>query len=77
VRDPWTRVGPARSGLTGTFFRPCSAAYIGWIVVSIRAAKRFVDDPVATLRKLGQPEMQKRFNYPMKDKGNNPPRKDD
>jgi hypothetical protein len=29
VRDPWTRVGPARSGLTGTFFRPCSAAFIG------------------------------------------------
>ena len=39
-------------------------------------AKKFVDDPVATLRKLGQPEMQKRFNYPMKDK-DNPPRKDD
>ena len=35
-------------------------------------AKKFVDDPVATLRKLGQPEMQKRFNYPIKDKGNNP-----
>jgi hypothetical protein len=28
------------------------------------------------LVKLGQPEMQKRFNYPMKDK-DNPPRKDD
>ena len=40
-------------------------------------AKKFVDDPVATLRKLGQPEMQKRFNYPMKDKANNPPRRDD
>ena len=38
-------------------------------------AKKFVDDPVATLRKLGQPEMQKRFNYPMKDKGNDPPHK--
>jgi hypothetical protein len=35
-------------------------------------AKKFVDDPVATLRKLGQPEMQKRFNYPMKDKNNDP-----
>jgi hypothetical protein len=35
-------------------------------------AKRFVDDPVATLRQIGQPEMQKRFNYPFKDKGNNP-----
>ena len=31
-------------------------------------AKKFVDDPIATLRKLGQPEIQKRFNYPMKDK---------
>jgi hypothetical protein len=40
-------------------------------------AKQFVDDPVATLRKLGQPEIQKRFNYPMKDKENNPPRTDD
>jgi len=38
-------------------------------------AKKFVDDPVATLRKLGQPEMQKRFNYPMKDTENNPPSK--
>jgi hypothetical protein len=27
-------------------------------------AKKFVDDPVATLRKLGQPEMQKRFKLP-------------
>lgn len=35
-------------------------------------AKKFVDDPVATLRKLGQPEIQKRFNYPIKDKGNDP-----
>ena len=40
-------------------------------------AKKFVDDPAATLRSLGQPEMQKRFNYPMKDKENDPPRKDD
>jgi hypothetical protein len=40
-------------------------------------AKKFVDDPAATLRNLGQPEMQKRFNYPMKDKENDPPRKDD
>ena len=40
-------------------------------------AKKFVDDPVATLLKLGQPEMQKRFNYPMKDKGNKPPSGDD
>lgn len=32
-------------------------------------AKEFVDDPAATLLKLGQPETQKRFNYPMKDKG--------
>ncbi len=38
-------------------------------------AKKFVDDPVATLRKLGQPEMQKHFNYPMKDTENNPPSK--
>jgi len=38
-------------------------------------AKKFVDDPVATLRKLGQPEMQKRFNFASKDKGNNPPAK--
>lgn len=35
-------------------------------------AKKFVDDPVATLRYLGQPEIQKRFNYPIKDKGNDP-----
>jgi hypothetical protein len=35
-------------------------------------AKKFVDDPVATLLELGQPEMQKRFNYPMKDKGKHP-----
>jgi hypothetical protein len=40
-------------------------------------AKKFVDDPVATLRKLGEPEMQKRFNYPMKDKEDEPPRSDD
>jgi hypothetical protein len=40
-------------------------------------AKKFVDDPAATLLKLGQPEMQKRFNYPMKDKENDPPRNDD
>jgi hypothetical protein len=35
-------------------------------------AKKFVDDPVATLGKPGQPEMQKRFNYLIKDKGNDP-----
>jgi hypothetical protein len=40
-------------------------------------AKNFVDDPVATLRKLGQPEMQKRFKHGMKDKENNPPREND
>ena len=40
-------------------------------------AKQFVDDPLATLRRLGQPEMQKRFNYPMKDKENDPPRTDE
>jgi hypothetical protein len=40
-------------------------------------AKKFVDDPAATLRKLGEPEMQKRFNYPMKDKETDPPRRDD
>jgi hypothetical protein len=34
--------------------------------------KRFFDDPVATLSKLGQPEVQKRFNYPMKEKGKHP-----
>jgi len=38
-------------------------------------AKNFVDDPVATLRKLGKPEMQERFNYRRKE--NNPPHKDD
>ena len=40
-------------------------------------ARKFVDDPAATLRELGQPEMQKRFNYTTRDKENNPPRKDD
>ena len=40
-------------------------------------ARKFVDNPVATLRKLGQPEIQKRLNYPIKDKENNPPRRDD
>jgi hypothetical protein len=39
-------------------------------------AKQFVDDPVATLLKLVQPEMP-RFNYPMKDKGSKPPSGDD
>jgi hypothetical protein len=35
-------------------------------------AKKFFDDPAATLLKLGQPEMQKRFNDPLKDKGKHP-----
>jgi len=35
-------------------------------------AKKFVDDPVATLRQINQPEIQKRFKYLLKDKGNNP-----
>lgn len=39
--------------------------------------KKFVDDPVATLQKLGQPEVQKRFNYPMREKGNDTPSNDD
>jgi len=37
-------------------------------------AKGYIDDPVSTLRKLGQPEVQERLNYPMKDKGSKPPR---
>jgi hypothetical protein len=40
-------------------------------------ARKFVDDPVATLRKLGQPDKQNRFNYLMKDEESNPPRKDE
>ena len=48
------------------------------VLATIRhsTAKKFVDDPVATLRKLGQPEMQKRFNNRMKDQKNSPPRRD-
>lgn len=38
-------------------------------------AKKFVDDPGATLRYLGQPEIQKRFNYPTQNKGTSPPHK--
>ena len=45
-------------------------------IIQHSTAKQFVDDPVATLRKLGEPEMQKRFNYPIKDKGNNPSAKE-
>jgi hypothetical protein len=30
-------------------------------------AKKFVDDPVAALSEVGQPEVQERFNYPLKD----------
>ena len=37
-------------------------------------AKKFVDDPVAALREVGQPEVQQRLNYPMKD---DPPYSDD
>jgi hypothetical protein len=40
-------------------------------------AKGYIDDPVSTLRSLGRPEVQERFNYPMKDKRNSPPRKND
>jgi hypothetical protein len=45
--------------------------------IQYSTAKKFVDDPVATLLKLGQPEMQKRFNHPMKDKENESPSSDD
>ncbi len=34
-------------------------------------AKKFVDDPAAALREVGQPEVQQRLQYPMKD---DPPR---
>ena len=40
-------------------------------------AKKFVDDPVATLRKLGQREMQKRLDYPLKIRGTTLRRRDD
>jgi hypothetical protein len=39
-------------------------------------AKKYIDDPVSTLRSLRQPEVQKRFNYPMKNE-DNPRRKKD
>jgi len=37
-------------------------------------AKGYIDDPVSTLRSLGRPEIQERFNRPVKDKGREPPR---
>lgn len=36
-------------------------------------AKKFVDDPEAALRIVGQPEIQARFNYPLKEKKKDDP----
>ena len=40
-------------------------------------AKKYIDDPVATLRSLGQPEVQERLNKPLRDKRAEPPRETD